>query len=600
MRCSGNTCWCGGQEGTVSAERMADTHEAKVQLGAKAGLAEFEKMYGVWLEVPTMLFHLRSQRHRQVVAHFVAESLGATAETEVRDEELVNWFEEKVVREGELNAATKQRRTYDLLKQEMRDLCAGFQIAVGSDKWEGLREDLLVLAKAPSKKTLQHLGLHTLHRFLHFNVDVVPVMNLIVELSFSCLKTTEQTNAGSSTTDLAMAMKMQIFHPARVQRVEFKQDNGKDCKAPSHLDNGKQYIHWVHHCARTSQQHTRTKMIDMPPLERFRQQKTSNLHSKNNATFVQQGKDLRMARVRRKKTFDLAAAAAKIVGRAVADDIHHVQMEGLSEDTAIVRDNLLVSGHWDRTFTTATEKDAAARHLPFKWLVFNRAVFKTDGGLKKAVRKWIGVVKLVLRFVGRTSPVKSDSGDPIKMKEYYHGATDRLNFLESGIYMRAKQRQWTKEEPPLFRWLLPPGIPPPCCSKAGYYKQLGPPPSAKPPRRSKHKRLTPRKRRRRSSSSSEETSDSDSEDDAHDSDASERGDGEEDDGGDGPSDGLQLQRSDTLDQECQMDCMLDGPNDEGKFLIRWEGWGEDGDTWEPPRHLPPGVVDAYLKDKAGE
>jgi hypothetical protein len=49
-----------------------------------------------------------------------------------------------------------------------------------------------------------------------------------------------------------------------------------------------------------------------------------------------------------------------------------------------------------------------------------------------------------------------------------------------------------------------------------------------------------------------------------------------------------------------MDYILDGPNDEGKFLIRWEGWGEDGDTWEPPRHLPPGVVDAYLKDKAGE
>ena len=64
--------------------------------------------------------------------------------------------------------------------------------------------------------------------------------------------------------------------------------------------------------------------------------------------------------------------------------------------------------------------------------------------------------------------------------------------------------------------------------------------------------------------------------------------------------GLQLQRSDTLDQEQQMDYTLDGPNDEGKFLIRWEGWGEDGDTWGPPRHLPLGVVDAHLKDKAGE
>ena len=246
-----------------------------------------------------------------------------------------------------------------------------------------------------------------------------------------------------------------------MQRVEFKQDSGRDYKAPQHVDNGKQYVHWVNHCALVSRRYTLANMQDMPPLERFRQQKTSNLHLKNNATFVQEGEVLRMSRADRNKTFDLTAASAKIVGFAAEDDIRYMQMEGMSEDAVFVRDCLLVSGHWDRTFTTATVKDGTAMHFPFKWLVSYRVVFKTDGGLKRAVRKWLGVVKLIPRCIGRASPVKSDSGDPIKMKGYYAGVTDRLNFLGSGIFMRAKQRQkWTRGDPPPFRWLLPPGEPP--------------------------------------------------------------------------------------------------------------------------------------------
>ena len=101
----------------------------------------------------------------------------------------------------------------------------------------------------------------------------------------------------------------------------------------------------------------------------------------------------------------------------------------------MIQDDLLVSGYWERSFTTATEKNAAALHFPFKWLVSQRAVYSSDSGkhgIKKAVRKWLAVTRLILRYVGRSSPVRSDSGEPEKMKAYYEGVNDRMNFLQSG------------------------------------------------------------------------------------------------------------------------------------------------------------------------
>ena len=58
-----------------SAEEMAQLYLKKIKKGIAAGLKEFEKMYKIWVEVPCLLFHLRSKKHRQVVAQFIAASL---------------------------------------------------------------------------------------------------------------------------------------------------------------------------------------------------------------------------------------------------------------------------------------------------------------------------------------------------------------------------------------------------------------------------------------------------------------------------------------------------------------------------------------------
>ena len=100
--------------------------------------------------------------------------------------------------------------------------------------------------------------------------------------------------------------------------------------------------------------------------------------------------------VKRGTTFNLEAAAFKTLGKDIADDVYKMQMEAVSPDVAFIRDSLLKSSHWDRTHTTATEKHAAASHFPFKWLISQRAVYCSDTMMKKSVRRWLGVTKIVL------------------------------------------------------------------------------------------------------------------------------------------------------------------------------------------------------------
>ena len=182
---------------------------------------------------------------------------------------------------------------------------------------------------------------------------------------------------------MTMATKMQVFHPARVERIDMKRDDGKEYKNPQQLDNAKQYIHWVEHCKEIAVAFKPQAMLAVPPVKWFKAKKTSNVSSRQNAKFVEDGFELQTSRMRRGKTLDLAAAAAKITGQDLADDVHTAMLDSVSPNVLVVRDTLLVSRHWDRTHTTATEKDAAAAHFPFRWLVSLRATYISDSAIKK-------------------------------------------------------------------------------------------------------------------------------------------------------------------------------------------------------------------------
>ena len=74
-----------------------------------------------------------------------------------------------------------------------------------------------------------------------------------------------------------------------------------------------------------------------------------------------------------------------------------------------------------------------------------------------------------------------------------------------------------------------------------------------------------------------------------DGDSSSDGDAESDDGREGGS--TALTRTVTLEDEFIMDHIVEGPRaEDGKYLIRWEGWDPEDDTWEPPDHLPPHIL----------
>jgi hypothetical protein len=249
----------------------------------------------------------------------------------------------------------------------VREQCHSLGLGDGSGKWENVIGDLCVLAAEPTGASLQNVGSGDLHRFLYFNLEPVPVMNLIVELSFSCLKTTEKTNSSSETTDMSMATKMEIFHPARVGRLGMKRDDGKDYVAPQHLDNFKQCQHWARHCAEVGRRYMTHAMVNVPVLNQFRKQRTSNINSKGNKVFVSKGKSLRQSRVRRGTTLSLAKEATKVMAMDIADDVLKLRVQSISTEAVHVKDCLLVPGHWDRSYTTPTEKKHCRR--PFSVLV---------------------------------------------------------------------------------------------------------------------------------------------------------------------------------------------------------------------------------------
>jgi hypothetical protein len=46
----------------------------------------------------------------------------------------------------------------------------------------------------------------------------------------------------------------------------------------------------------------------------------------------------------------------------------------------------------------------------------------------------------------------------------------------------------------------------------------------------------------------------------------------------------------------QVEKIVDGPNDKSQFLIKWEGYPDDQNTWEPLKNLPEDMVEEYLTE----
>ena len=46
----------------------------------------------------------------------------------------------------------------------------------------------------------------------------------------------------------------------------------------------------------------------------------------------------------------------------------------------------------------------------------------------------------------------------------------------------------------------------------------------------------------------------------------------------------------------QVEKIVDGPNDKSQFLIKWEGYPDDQNTWEPLENLPEDMVEEYLNE----
>ena len=290
----------GGGEYVRSAEEVVGDLTAQIQKGVEAGLKKFEELYACWFTLKSMFWHLRSKPHRQSVAAFMARSLGKVVPAAGRNVGRDKWLEEKVVgKPGRFHKIpeNEKQEAMRLWIQAKQDAMRSWIEAIGMPQWDGVVEELVLLASSHSAEaTLKDVGLHKLHNFLYYNVDCCPVMNLIVELSFSSLKTTQKKNEGAAVTDMALRTKMEVFHPARLERLHFKTKAGKEYKSPETLDGARQLVHWVSHAARVCKNFVEAKMVRVPSMAFFKKIKTSNIRSDGNKKFVEDGKDLKQKR----------------------------------------------------------------------------------------------------------------------------------------------------------------------------------------------------------------------------------------------------------------------------------------------------------------
>ena len=77
----------------------------------------------------------------------------------------------------------------------------------------------------------------------------------------------------------------------------------------------------------------------------------------------------------------------------------------------------------------------------------------------------------------------------------------------------------------------------------------------------------------------------------------------EDDGEDattGTGAPLQSSGTVTLEGTFEVESIRLGPNIAGKYLVHWEGYDTDGDTWEPKENLPADMVEKYMEWRFGD
>ena len=53
-------------------------------------------------------------------------------------------------------------------------------------------------------------------------------------------------------------------------------------------------------------------------------------------------------------------------------------------------------------------------------------------------------------------------------------------------------------------------------------------------------------------------------------------------------------------EEFDVDYIVEGPDPDGLFLIKWKGYDESENTWEPRENLPDDLVAEYFSEKEGE
>ena len=342
---------------------------------------------------------------------------------------------------------------------------------------------------------------------------------------------------------------------------------GQEYKRPETLDGARQLVHWAAHAAATCRNFVVSKMNNLPSLTFSRNIKTSNVHSDGNKKFVEDGKELKNKRAVAGNLTEQSDHQARVLTKNLAHSTMLLLESSAGPEVSELR-ILMTAKTWDLRNKATDEKGAAAKHFPMKLLQSMRIAHTTNTSVKAMSRKYLGWVRQLYSYLGRSKMNKDDGNDLKKTGAYYQGVTDRLSFLQSGVFLSVC-RPWAADDATCgnFVWLLPKGKP-----GCGFYRTLTVKTGSTAAKRKRPRKTAQKTGKRKRAAKADDIG------------------------------GKKLQKSATLGEEFDVDFIVEGPRpSDAKFRIRWVGWDNpDDDTWEPASNFCPELLAEYLAKEEGE
>ena len=438
----------------ITGVQLGGQYERQIKLGCETMLKEAEKLHACWYDVKCTFWQLRGP-YRQPIANLFLEAMGyaPTPDGDIHPPHL-KWLNDYVLKD----------KTKEDVVRRLGEFITDMDVAAwGTDLVAELQE----IADTPHLND-NHLcedGHDNLHKFIYFNVDVIPVVNLIVELSFSALHHAAKGNEGSAVLDMKMFAIMNLYHDGKEKQRALKSLQGNEYKFKKVLETKRHVISWAKSLLGMATAVIRNTRVlrKVPKVTTWWD--TSTETNANAELYADRADATVQYRAEKGTSHPVFLTAMMATTKPLAHDAW-VQAEGEVLPSTARAKEALTASFWDKKGLEKLPLLAWER-LPPRLCISMRtklrprplpklkrpltAARKRNYPLIPAgspsinamiswwLKRHLGVIRMILRYLGPQAPTEI---------EHYPMMTDRANFLESGIMMRGGPAPLMDEEDP--------------------------------------------------------------------------------------------------------------------------------------------------------